>query len=269
MQIGIIGCGWLGTPLAFALQEKGHTVHGTSRDSEKITSLLSRGIKMHYLQLIDERLAIDWLKEIDLLILNVPPSQIKAAYAEKHLTICNFLPPSAKVIFVSSTSVYADDIDIADENTPALNQEGNAPFIIETEAQLRDMLAERLTVIRFAGLVGEKRHPVKYMSGKSYCSGNSPVNLIHLADCIGIIEKIIEDDCFGETFNGCCSSHPTKADYYTAAAEALQIAPPTFTNSPRMSKIISARKLKDVLNYQLIYPSPFDFPEIKTAEMNS
>ena len=265
MQIGIIGCGWLGAPLAIALHENGHSIHGTSRDEAKMASLQASGINMHYLELLDDQLKLDWLKGLDLLIMNVPPSHVKSAYAEKHVAICEALPPAAKVIFISSTSVYADDLSIANENSPANQQEGNAPFIIETENKLGHLLGNQLTIIRFAGLVGKNRHPVKYMSGKSYCSGNSPVNLIHLEDCIGIINQVINEDCFGEVFNGCCSSHPTKADYYTAAAEALKIAPPTFTDSPRMSKIIGARKLRDVLNYQLKYPSPFDFPEINNA----
>lgn len=269
MQIGIIGCGWLGTPLAHTLLDKGYSIHGTSRDQNKINSLQEQGIKMHYLELHEEHLKLEWLKEIDLLILNVPPSGIKSAYAKKHLEICNQLPNTSKVIFISSTSVFANDLAIADENSPTNNTEGNAPFIIKAEKKLRKTLSNRLTILRFAGLVGENRHPVKYMSGKSYCSGNSPVNLIHLVDCIGIISEVIEKDCFGKTFNGCCSSHPTKADYYTAAAEVLNIAPPIFTSSSRMSRIISARNLKEVLGYQLRYPSPFDFPEIKISEVNS
>jgi len=265
MKIGIVGCGWLGEPLAYSLLEKEYTIHGTSRDIHKIQTLEKKGIIMHHLDLSYEHFDRDWLRHIDLIILNVPPSQLKEAYTERNLAICSELPLDAKAIFISSTSVYSDDLEIADENSPTLNQQGNAPFIIETERQLRNLLKDRLTIIRFAGLVGENRHPVKYMSGKSYCSGNSPVNLIHQADCIGMIEKVILTDKFGETFNGCCSAHPTKADYYTAAAQALQILPPSFTNSTRVSKIISSIKMKDVLGYHLRYPSPFNFPEVSIS----
>jgi NAD dependent epimerase/dehydratase family enzyme len=71
-------------------------------------------------------------------------------------------------------------------------------------------------VVRFGGLIGEDRHPVKFLSGrKNVEQPDSPVNLIHQNDCIGILLTLIEKEIYGEVFNAVAPSHPTRKTYYT------------------------------------------------------
>ena len=81
------------------------------------------------------------------------------------------------------------------------------------------------------------------------------VNLIHRDDCIAIIVQIILQDIWGGDFNACADTHPTKTEFYTQAAVTTGYPVPTFEHSTSPSfKIISNRKLKNLLHYEFIHP---------------
>ena len=45
------------------------------------------------------------------------------------------------------------------------------------------------TILRFGGLIGEERNPLKYLIQKEeILNSDAPINYIHLKDCIGIIK---------------------------------------------------------------------------------
>ncbi|MEQ8239561.1 MAG: hypothetical protein RIA69_10135, partial [Cyclobacteriaceae bacterium] len=88
--------------------------------------------------------------------------------------------------------------------------------------------------------------------------GNIPVNLIHRDDCIGIIEFIIAEKLWGETFNACLPDHPTKEVFYTKASEKLNKKPPSFKDDEGIDyKIVSADKLINA-GYQFKYEKLMD-----------
>ena len=111
-----------------------------------------------------------------------------------------------------------------------------------------------------AGLVGNNRHPVKFMTGKNYPGKSEPINLIHLEDCIGLIDAVIENACWGETINGCTAEHPQKEEYYTWAADKLDLTAPIFNTEKTTFKIINNEKSSNLLGYIYRYNNPFDFP---------
>jgi len=43
-QIAVLGCGWLGFPLAISLIEKGYLVKGSTTSESKLSDLKSKGI---------------------------------------------------------------------------------------------------------------------------------------------------------------------------------------------------------------------------------
>jgi nucleoside-diphosphate-sugar epimerase len=257
---GVIGCGWLGMPFAKHLIHKGNKVIGSTSSTEKMEVLRKEGISPLLLSANDSVQQHDVLSSCNYILLNIPPSTLKENYADTMLQICNQFNSESKVIFISSTSVYADTNQTASE-TDKLDGEGrNASYIIETEKVLQQLLKERLTIIRMAGLVGEGRHPTKFMSGKKYDHGKNKVNLIHLDDCIGLIDKVAQENYFGEIINGCSTEHPTKMEYYTWAAEQMGIAPPVFNEDEGTWKKISNNKSKSSLNYKYKYATPYEFP---------
>lgn len=271
MTISILGCGWLGLPLAEHLRDDGYAIKGSTTTAEKLELLSGKNITPYLLKL-DPQLKCDNCEDFwdsDLLVLNIPPGrgnddvetfhkkQIEAVIKELKSSPIKF------VIFISSTSVYPKKAGIVSETD---TQKGNASrssgnALLQAESMLQQQQGFKTTVIRFGGLYGGDRHPVKYMAGKKNLDkGNAPVNLIHRKDCIGIIRKVIEDEVTDEIFNGVSDGHPPKKMYYPAAAESLDLEPPTFNEDESKSyKIVSNRKVKQMLKYEFKYPNPMDF----------
>jgi NAD dependent epimerase/dehydratase family enzyme len=104
-------------------------------------------------------------------------------------------------------------------------------------------------------LIGYNRNPGEFFTkGKLVHNPDSYVNLIHRDDCIGIISQIVEQEVWGEVFNCCADTHPTKREFYTQAAKSTGVPPPEFVNSDSDSfKIISNQKVKQVLNYEFLH----------------
>ena len=259
-EIAVVGCGWLGLPLAKHFVSQSFNVHGTTQQEEKLAVLQSFGIQPHRLIQDDFFHPQTWLKTCNYLVLNIPPSSFQEKYAEAMVTVVKNLSSDAKVIFVSSTSVYADQNETVTEATPLTGSNRGGVYVQAAEELLKDELGERLTIVRMAGLVGGNRHPVKYMSGKTYPGAEAPINLIHLADCIGIIDAILAQHQWGTVFNACAPDHPSKSAYYLTAAEQLGVAPPIFTSTEVPYKRVSSKKLINELNYRFKYDSPFKFP---------
>ncbi len=132
--------------------------------------------------------------------------------------------------------------------------------LLKAEKLLKNQQSFSTTVIRFGGLYGYDRHPVHYLAGrKDLDRGNAPVNLIHRDDCIEIIRQIIEQDKRNQVFNGVSDGHPPRKMYYPAVAEYMDLESPTFKKDEEENyKVVSNRKLKEMLNYNFKYPNPMD-----------
>jgi NAD dependent epimerase/dehydratase family enzyme len=80
--------------------------------------------------------------------------------------------------------------------------------------------------------------------------------LIHQDDCIGIILKIIKNNCWNETFNAVAPFHPSRKEYYTQKATDLNLALPKFeVANTIVGKTILSDKLVDSLQYSFIKPT--------------
>ncbi|PWH85549.1 Rossmann-fold NAD(P)-binding domain-containing protein [Brumimicrobium oceani] len=258
---GVVGCGWLGLPTAKKWIQEEKTVHGTTTSKDKIESLEKVGINAHILDSEKSNEETKWLSELDYILLNIPPSSLKEEYGNFMLKIVKQLKPPAKIIFISSTSVYANNNQEVTEASELEGTRRNSAYLIDAEKMLEEFAKERLTIIRFAGLVGGDRNPAKYMTGRTISGGNDPVNLIYQDDCIGIIDHIINNSIWGEVFNGSATVHPTKKEYYTFAAKQLNIEPPTFDGENKDYKIIDGNKIAEKFGYEYKYANPFDFPD--------
>ena len=75
-QISILGCGWLGLPLAKSLLEKRFSVKGSTTSFEKISALESNGIQPFQIELSETEIKgeIDsFLANSEILIIDIPP----------------------------------------------------------------------------------------------------------------------------------------------------------------------------------------------------
>lgn len=269
-DISIMGCGWLGLPLAERLVRSGKTVNGSTTTPQKIELLQKKGINPFLINLAAEELKEDTLSDFlqaPILILNIPP-HLRSDGGDSFLKQMRLLrkalinSPVTRLIFVSSTSVYLELNRMVTEEDIAftLDQEPDKPLL-----QAEQLFAEReewlTTIVRFGGLVGEERRPGRFMAGqKDLPNGDAPVNLIHQDDCMAILARLLEHEKWGEVYNACADAHPLRKDFYPAAARALGLEPPEFKDMQETRfKIVISQKLKDDLSYEFQHPDPMRF----------
>jgi nucleoside-diphosphate-sugar epimerase len=264
-KISILGCGWLGLPLAKALLEKEFSVNGSTTSTEKLSILENAGISPFLISLNSKSVsgAIEsFLQESSTLIIDIPPKlrgSNKENFVEKIKVLIPFIEKSSikNVVFVSSTSVYGEENDIVTEESPLNPDTESGKQLVEAEQLLQSNTNFKTTVLRFGGLIGEDRHPVKFLAGRENLDNpDAPVNLIHQEDCIGIILKIIENDCWDETFNAVTPFHPSRSTYYTQKATDLNLALPKFNHENAfIGKTILSDKIETILNYTFTKPN--------------
>ena len=185
-----------------------------------------------------------------ILIINIPPKlrgNEKENFVAKIQNLIPFIENSSvkKIIFVSSTSVYADDNSIVTEKTVCSPKTESGKQLVVVENILQTNENFKTTVLRFGGLIGNNRHPIRFLAERTNIENpESPVNLIHQDDCIAIILKIIVNDIWDETFNAVAPFHETRKDYYTKKAIEFGLTPPEFNYSKKsIGKLINSDKL--------------------------
>jgi len=259
-----MGCGWLGLPLAKALIEDGYLVRGTTTSANKLGTLQKEGITPFLISLSEENIEGDissFLTDMEVLVINIPP-KLRGGKKENYIKKMQLLLESLKaakikkVIFVSSTSVYGDiNAEITEETIPQPSTESGKQ-LLASENIFKNNPEIRTTIIRFGGLIGPDRHPVTMLSGrKALNNENHPVNLIHLDDCILIINSVIKQNWWGEIFNAVYPFHPPKKEYYSQEALKSDLILPQYAqNSQKSGKKIESRRLIHVKKY--IFKTP-------------
>jgi nucleoside-diphosphate-sugar epimerase len=248
--ISILGCGWLGFPLATYLQNKGLRVKGSTTSDEKLAQLSKNGIKPYLIDLSQtNELPIEFFKA-DYLLINVPPSKLMRR-PEAYQSLIDQVSKQAnlKVIFVSSTSVYKENNGIVTEESTNMLLDGENE-LLDIERLFQKAVSE-ITIIRFGGLIGGQRYPGRFFTPNRMVKGaNQPVNLIHLNDCIQLIDAVLSKNSFGEVYNGVADTHPDKKTFYTKAINLNNGELPVFSEEEMFYKLVSNQKAKDRLGIE-------------------
>ena len=199
-----------------------------------------------------------------MLIINIPPKlrgNLADNFVEKIAVLIPFIEKCnvEKVLFVSSTSVYGDSNKTVFETTIPVPEGENGKQLFASETLLKENKNFKTTVIRFGGLIGKDRHPVTFLAGRNNLENpNAPINLIHQKDCIGIIEKILEQaqdnkHFWNEIYNAVAPFHPSRKAYYTQKAMDLNLSIPEFVEDiESVGKIIMSDKVEKRLGYKFI-----------------
>ncbi len=269
--ISILGCGWLGLPLGKALVDEGYTVKGTTTDPQKLAILRTNEIWPWLLSLEPQPVyeePIDNFFDCDILIINVPPGLRRGNPPDFPIIQMLGIQPWIRenhphVIYISSTSVYPNDSGMVTETDTDQISDSDAHPILLAERLLQNDSGFSTVIIRFSGLYGYDRNPARYFAGReNIMSGLAPVNLIHRDDCIAIVMRLIEKDVRDEVFNASSDEHPTRKEYYSEMVRRTGLVQPNFSHEEGKlrHKIVSNQKLKDMLEYEFLYPSPYDGP---------
>ncbi len=244
--ISILGSGWLGLPLAASLVQAGYRVKASTRHQARMAEIRSIGAEAYLVDIDRLTDQSHGFLDADTLIINITSKNIEGFRA---LAAAIADSPVSQVLFVSSTSVY----DNVKETVTELDREfhSDSPLLV-IEDLLTGSQAFSTTVLRFGGLIDGRRHPGRFFSsGRCVQNADTPVNLIHFDDCLGIINAIIEQACWGEVFNACADSHPSKREFYSKAIEHYGGGMPEFVDSDgSVGKTVSNDKVKKVLGYE-------------------
>lgn len=265
-QISILGCGWLGLPLAKALVEKKFIVKGSTTSVEKLSTLENAEIQPFLLALESDSVpdAIPaFFEGSETLIIAIPPKLRgkNKDYSDANNNsfvkkIAGLLPSVEKssvqqLLFISSTAVYGEANAVVDEHTKPIPVTESGKQLLAIEELLVENTHFKTTILRFGGLIGNDRHPARFLAGKENVDNpEAPINLIHQDDCIGIILKIIETNIWGDTFNAVTPFHPSREEYYTQKAIENNLVPPQFNHeNGSVGKTILSDKLVKTLEY--------------------
>lgn len=288
-KISIIGAGWLGTPLSQTLSEKKWDVIATKRVIEGFSSHQTDSPENNTLSAIQWRrfsshlfmkdeMSPQELEELfyqRVIIITIPPTPFIKNYSneEQIKGIQNYENLMAEIsqvaeqyqakhlYYTSSTSVYGNSSGIINEELPTMPQTLSAKAIVAAENALKNGKTP-VTILRLAGLIGNGRHPIFSLQGRSNIrSPFNAINLLHIDDLICAIETLIArngkislEKVF-EVYNIVTPTHPNRMSYYQAIAGYLNLPIPTFEDpKPELKRIIDGGKITEQgdFHYQIL-----------------
>lgn len=261
--ISLLGCGWLGFPLALDLISRGFIVKGSTTSPEKIPVLKASGIDPILVQFDQSQPEPDLteLLDGDILIVSVPPGRRNVDgpdnYKRMGETLFAQIPGSSisKLIFISSTSVYSDSNSVLSESSEISPQTPSGKVIAEIEKSLL-ALPIQVIVLRLSGLFGPGRSPGRFFSGRTNIpNGLAPVNMIHQDEVISLINKLIDSEAAKGIYIGATPSHPTKAEFYTLAARIDKLPEPNFISEKLNWKIVESERVEKELGFSYKFPN--------------
>lgn len=209
----IIGCGYVGSSLARFWRLGGHHVAVTTRSAAKRDSLLTIAD--------DVIVGYDWeraLKDKDVAVIAVAPDHA-GDYENTYVGTARALMPFIKnqqIIYLSSTSVYGDNIDLwVNEETPLNPNSPQGKILVEAEKLY--LGCPRGCVLRLGEITGPGRSPVDRLrnlnGSKLPGTGENPINLSPVDMIIQAIDFAAKHKLTG-IFNICSDDHRSRKEYY-------------------------------------------------------
>jgi len=251
-NVVILGSGWLGSKLSANLQQIGVFTQETCRSKE-----LAQEKSIHYFNVNNQSdLAHNISLENAYWVCCITPkdnyieSLKQAIELAIKLKMKGFLLCSSTGIYPSIPGEYNElsELSLVTERQKLLNQ----------AEQTILKLAEFGKVVRLAGLIGPKRHPGKFVSGKHLkSSGLAKVNMVHQKDVInGIICLLKQWQTPEKMFNLVTPDNPTKQDFYQLACSQLKVKTPSFELNERETRVVDGSKITQ-LGFEYQYQSLF------------
>jgi len=199
-RVLIAGCGYVGAALARRLLAGGHSVWGLRRGS----AALPPGTERICADLAQAGSLAGLPADLEHVVYAAGPggreqADYRRAYLEGLGGLLQALVDQGqrprRVLFVSSTSVYAQDRgERVDESSPTRPSRGSGRRLLEAEALLHASPFPG-TVVRFAGIYGPGRtRLLESVRGAEPLATEGPpriTNRIHRDDCAGVLEHLM------------------------------------------------------------------------------
>ncbi|MBM3417372.1 MAG: hypothetical protein FJY17_00445 [Bacteroidetes bacterium] len=255
----VIGAGWLGRQLIEILTENGHIVSVSSRSPEKLDTF-SRVKEKILVSIQDGKYLFSKdISHFNQVIICLPPID---NYPDIIQSILSSISKDANLIFMSSIGLYEKISGNLDEE--AQIQEAHILWRVEKLIMQRSSYV----ILRLGGLIGPGRHPVTHMLNKiDLAGGNQLVNLIHSWDICSLILLLQEKNIMRVTYNLVFPFHPSRAEYYSMAAEELYGKKLLFKSEPFEKRRVDGSKIVDDLNF-CYATQPDNWQSIKQKEQH-
>lgn len=270
-KVAIVGLGWLGMPLALALNARGYQVVGTKTTPDGVEAARMSGVDCYPLRLTPELECdtddLETLLNVDALVITLPASRT-ADGGDNYLLAVQQLVNSGlavgvpRIIFTSSISVYGNAATTMREQSP-LHPETSAGYVlVQLEQWLHQLPNTQVDILRLAGLVGPERHPGRFLAGKTALQGGDHgVNLVHRDDVVAAIELLLQLPSGGHLYNLCAPQHPSKREFYTEQAMRLGVTPPHYVSETTgTGRIVDGQRICRELGFEYQFPDPMTMP---------
>jgi nucleoside-diphosphate-sugar epimerase len=275
MRVLVVGCGYVGLPLALELAGQGHAVTALRRNPAPISSVLREAAIQTMAADISEPDSLRKVKaEFDIVVDCVASAggtadDYQQVYFEGMRNLVGWLArsPVTKLIYTSSTSVYGQtDGSWVDERSPAEPQSQTAQILLNTERLLLESAIASAIVLRLSGIYGPGRGYWfrQFIEGKAAIegAGDRVLNMIHRDDVVRAVVAMVQVPKLGGIYNVSDDEPVTQRELLTWFAGETNLPLPQASASeakqfPRAasSKRICNRKLKKDLGFQLKYPT--------------
>ncbi|MEC4113675.1 NAD(P)H-binding protein [Myroides pelagicus] len=256
--IGILGCGWLGLPLAVNLKQQGYNIKGSTTTLEKLTLLEEVGIDSYLINLNSQDYLeplLAFLENIDSLIITIPPSR-KAdnnQYVTTFNKIIHAIETTAikQLIMTSSVSVYAPSNKTITDTSTNYSSAPTAVHIRAIEEALLSQNTFHTTILRLGGLYSEDRRPVVHICKReTFDNPDLPVNMAHQTDIINFISKLLTKENYtDEIYNIVSPNFANRLDYYSEEANKYRLTlPPLGKNNLEEYKKVDGTRISRLLD---------------------
>jgi nucleoside-diphosphate-sugar epimerase len=218
MRVLILGAGLVGRELASRLTAKGHEVVATTTTPEKVAGLREVAAEVHVLRGVDTDAVAKAAAGADAVVVCVGPDARRAMSAEERRqtydevlvqtarSVVAAVPSTARVIALSSLSVYgdaADGLPEVTEEAPLTDADDASPQCFQEMERV--YLRHGAVVLRCADIFGATDLPIAekvrfahtVLQGSVPFSGDALFYRVHVDDVLDAIEHALEGDLDG------------------------------------------------------------------------
>lgn len=277
MRVLIVGCGYVGLPLAAELARQGHQVSGLRRSASDV--LRAAGITPLSGDITRPETLRDLPNDFDWVVNCAATGggtveDYRQLYLEGTQNLITWLSNEngaprtiPRFVYTSSTGVYGqNDGSLVDETSATEPASETAQILVATEKLLLQLARERnipAMILRAAGIYGPERGYLlkQFLRGEVRIEGTGArmLNMIHRDDLIAAIIAALERGRGGEVYNVVDDEPVSQSVFFRWLANSLNRPMPPIvpedTAAPRKrgltNKRISNRKLRTQLGVEL------------------
>ncbi len=279
MRVLIVGCGYVGFPLAAELARRSHEVFGLRRSSSSDDALKAAGITPLRGDITQPDSLRQLPRDFDWVVNCVASGgggveEYRRLYLQGMRNLVSWLcaigSKAPRIVYTSSTGVYGqNDGSLVDEASLTKPATETGSVLVEAEQALIAAGREKnftAMILRAAGIYGPERGYLlkQFLRGEARIEGSGEriLNMIHRDDLISAIIAALERGRAGEIYNAVDDAPVSQLEFFKWLAARLGMPmPPVVTEdsaTPRKrgltNKRISNAKLKTELGFEFEYP---------------